>query len=121
MIEPGNVLMQILRGLAAVVLSLAYASASHAADPKKGQQLFVKYGCYGCHGYNGQGANTGVKLAPDPKPADAIAAYIRNSQTAMMPPYSAAMVSDAEVADIHAWLASQPKPDPKNVPALLKE
>ena len=108
---------------AAMVLSGCTAMAttsSEAADAKKGQQLFITYGCYGCHGYNGQGANTGPKLAPEPKSADAIAAYIRNASTTLMPPYAESSVSNADVADIHAWLASQPMSDPKSIP-LLKD
>ena len=96
------------------------ASTANAADANKGQQLFITYGCYGCHGYNGQGANTGPKLAPEPKSADAIAAFIRNATPSLMPPYAESSVSNADVADIHAWLASQPKADPKSIP-LLKE
>ncbi len=106
-----------IASIACTVLGVGGASA---ADAKKGQQLFITYGCYACHGYNGQGANVGVKLAPDPMAADALANYIRNSASAMMPPYSEKLVSNADVADIHAWLASQPKLDPKNIP-LLKE
>lgn len=52
--------------------------------------------------------------------ADALANYIRNSASAMMPPYSEKNVSNADVADIHAWLAAQPKLDPKNI-SLLRE
>ena len=100
--------------------SILGAGTGSAADAKKGQQLFITYGCYGCHGYNGQGANTGPKLAPDPMAADALAAYIRNASSTLMPPYAEANVSNADVVDIHAWLASQPKVDPKSIP-LLKD
>lgn len=104
--------------LTAIACITLGAGGVSAADAKKGQQLFITYGCYGCHGYNGQGANTGPKLAPDPMAADALANYIRNSASAMMPPYSEKNVSNADVADIHAWLAAQPKLDPKNIPLL---
>ena len=100
--------------------SILGAATGEAADAKKGQQLFITYGCYGCHGYNGQGGNSGVKLAPEPKSADAIAAFIRNSSSTLMPPYAEQNVSNADVADMHAWLASQPKLDPKSIP-LLKD
>ena len=114
--------MRIPLSLAAAVVSAGAlcvgAVAASAADAKKGQQLFITYGCYGCHGYNGQGANTGPRLAPGPMPAEALAAYIRNASPTLMPPYSEASVSNADVADIHAWLASQPKLDPKSIPLL---
>jgi mono/diheme cytochrome c family protein len=36
-----------------------------------------------------------------------------------MPPYTAALVTDQQAADMHAYLASQPKPpDPKSVKLL---
>ena len=99
----------------------AVPALAQAADAKKGQQLFITYGCYGCHGYNGQGANTGVRLAPNPMALDAMTAYIRNASSTLMPPYSAANLPDAEIADMHAWLTSQPKAaDWKTIP-LLKE
>ena len=113
-----------IRTFAAAFALSCYAAAglgsAQAADAKKGQQLFIAYGCYGCHGYNGQGANTGPKLAPDPMALDAMTNYIRNSSTFMMPPYSEKSVSNADVADMHAWLASQPKLDPNTIP-LLKQ
>ena len=104
--------------LCAAVLAVAGLTQVEAADAKKGQQLFVTYGCYGCHGYNGQGGITGPKLAPDPMAADALAAYIRNASPTLMPPYAEASVSNADVADIQAWLASQPKVDAKTIPIL---
>ena len=101
--------------------AVAANSGVQAADAKKGQQLFITYGCYGCHGYNGQGSTiTGAKLAPDPMPLEAMTNYIRNSSSAMMPPYAEQSVSNADVADMHAWLASQPKVDPKSI-AILKD
>jgi hypothetical protein len=36
-----------------------------------------------------------------------------------MPPYSEAVLSNEDLADIHAYLASIPKPlDPKSIPLL---
>ena len=36
-----------------------------------------------------------------------------------MPPFSAKIVSDAELADIHAYLESRPQPKPaKDIPLL---
>ena len=106
--------------LSVALLLVVGVSQGQAADAKKGQQLFITYGCYGCHGYNGQGGNAGPKLAPDPLAPDAVAAFIRNSTMTMMPPYAEANVSNADVADIQAWLASQPKVDPKSI-AIFKE
>src|SRR5918998_5546794 len=95
------------------------ASAAFAADPTRGKEIYVKVGCYACHGYDAQGASTGPKLAPDPMPPEALAGYIRNSAPTLMPPYSEKVLGDAEVADIHAYLASIKKPpSAKDIPLL---
>ena len=114
-------MIRYLAAAMALTCSAATGLASaHAADAKRGQQLFISYGCYGCHGYNGQGSNAGLKLAPDPLPLEALTNYIRNSSSALMPPYAEKSVANDDVADIHAWLASQPKVDAKSIP-LLKD
>ena len=110
-------------GFAAPTLTLAVgilgAPAASAADAARGKELYIKTGCYACHGYEAQGAMTGPKLAPDPMPPDALAAYIRNSAPTLMPPYSEKVLGDAEVADIHAYLASIKKsPSAKEIPLL---
>ena len=75
-------------------------------------------GCWECHGTQGQGAVTGPRLAPDPIPLEAVANFIRNS-TGPMPPYRKAILSDADLGDIYAYLQSIPKPPAvKDVPLL---
>jgi mono/diheme cytochrome c family protein len=89
-----------------------------AADAGKGKDLYVKNGCWQCHGFVGQGGTPGPKIAPDPMPAEAFVAFLRNSNRAM-PPYREAILSNADIADIHAYLASIPKPaDYKTIPIL---
>jgi len=89
-----------------------------AASADKGKAAFVKNGCWQCHGFVGQGGVAGPKLAPDPIPAEAFTAFVRTTNRAM-PPYSEAVLSDADLADIHAYLASVPKAaDPKTIPLL---
>ena len=69
----------------------------------------------------GQGANTGPKLAPQPMAVDSLASYIRNSKETLMPAYSADLVSDRDVADIHAYLVSiKPPPAAKDLPLLMQ-
>jgi ubiquinol-cytochrome c reductase cytochrome c subunit len=83
-----------------------------------GKQLFSKYGCYECHGTQGQGTTAGARLAPKPIALAALIAYVRQPK-GQMPPYTAKVVSDAELADIRAYLASIPEPPPaKNIPLL---
>ena len=79
-----------------------------SGDAAHGKELFMKDGCYECHGYVGQGA-VGARLAPAPLPWEGIAAYIRNP-AGEMPPYVSKVVSDQDVRDIHAYLATIPTP-----------
>jgi len=106
-------------GLAALAAGLVLGpAAASAASVEKGKQAFMKYGCWQCHGTVGQGGVTGPKLAPDPIPLDAMAAFIRNSNRAM-PPYRESVLPNEDLADIHAYLESVPKPpDYKSIPLL---
>ena len=89
--------------------------AQDAASADNGKKLFTRNGCYECHGTVGQGG-TGPRLAPRPLTTAALTAYVRKPGPGM-PPYSAKVMSDAEAADIRAYLASIPEP-PKNIPLL---
>ena len=91
-----------------------------AADAMKGKQTFVRVGCFECHGHVGQGGVAGLKLTPDPMPFDAFANFVRTT-SGQMPRYSTRILSDDDLADIYAYLASVPKPpDPKSIPALSR-
>jgi len=105
-----------------ILLALAAAALSHAAQAAgsadKGKTAFVKHGCWQCHGFVGQGGVTGPKLAPDPMPLAALSAFVRNTRGGM-PPYQSEILSEADLADIHAYLQSLPKPkDYKSIPLL---
>jgi ubiquinol-cytochrome c reductase cytochrome c subunit len=89
-----------------------------AASAEKGKAAYVQHGCWQCHGFQGQGASTGAKLAPDPISLETFTAFVRTTDRAM-PPYSEAVLSNEDLADIHAYLQSIPKPlDAKNIPLL---
>jgi len=106
--------------ITAVLIVVAAASATAAttkSSAARGRELFVKVGCFECHGYQGQGGG-GPKLAPEPISYDAMVTFVRNSSRAM-PPYSEKILSDADFADIYAYLQSVPaSPAPNNIPAL---
>ena len=102
----------------AVVIVVVLQILALAADAEKGKRLFIKDGCYQCHGYQGQGGVAGARLAPRPIVLAALTAYVRHP-TGQMPPYTSKVLSDADLADIHAYLSSIPAPpQAKNVPLL---
>ncbi len=97
---------------------ISWAQAPKSGYAENGKKLFVKLGCYTCHGYQGQGSSAGAKLAPNPRTAASLIAYVRRP-AGTMPPFTSKVVSDAELTDIQAFLASVPAPPPaKDIPLL---
>jgi mono/diheme cytochrome c family protein len=96
------------------------AGIPSSASAKNGQRLYADFGCYECHNGEGQGSVStgGSRLGPPEIPFAAFVSYVRQP-TNQMPPYTAKVVSDAELADIYAFLRSLPKPLPsKDIPLL---
>ena len=94
----------------------AVASGQNAGNPENGKLLFLKHGCSRCHGTVGQGG-AGARLAPNPLATAALIKYVRKP-TGTMPPYTN-QLTDAELGDIRAYLASIPAPLPlKDIPLL---
>ena len=105
----------VLFALAAVAIDGAVAADGSV---EKGKVAYVKHGCWQCHGFAAQGGIAGPKLAPDPMALVALTAFVRNTRGAM-PPYQEAILSNTDLADIHAWLSSLPKaPDYRSIPLL---
>ena len=81
----------------------------------------MKYGCWQCHGTEGQGSaitSAGKVLAPDPMPLETFVAFVRSTDRAM-PPYSEKILPNEDLADMHAYLSTIPKPkDYKSIPLL---
>jgi mono/diheme cytochrome c family protein len=115
----------IARVLLAVFLTVPLASTAFAqgtapaGDPVRGKAVFMAMNCYLCHGTFGQGGGrAGPKLAPHPIPANLIMRQLRHPAQ-NMPPYTTVVLSDAQAADIIAYLQSI-KPDKavKDIPIL---
>ena len=105
-------------GLLALVVVAFSPAAAAAQSAEKGKTAYVKHGCWQCHGFAAQGGIAGPKLAPGPMPLVALTAFVRYTRGAM-PPYQEAILSGADLADIHAWLQSLPKAqDYKSIPLL---
>ena len=104
--------------LAALAAGLVVGSLASAFASDKGKALYVKHGCWQCHGFVGQGGIAGPALVPEVMPLEAMVNFVRNSNRSM-PPYKEAILSNADMADIHAYLVSIPKPaDPKSIKLL---
>lgn len=101
------------------LILLLTAGLLHAQDAATGKKLFSSVGCYECHGRLGQGGSAGPRLAPRPVPLEALIAYVRHPSGAM-PPYTTKLVTDAQLADIHVYLASIPPPA-KDIPLLKQQ
>jgi len=96
------------------------ASDAPAGNAENGKRIFTKNGCYECHGREGQGSTmTGPRIAPDPVPFVVLSSYLRKP-TGEMPPYTAKVISDQELADIYAFLQSRPRPPTAKASPLLK-
>ena len=116
--------MKIIAFSPTVLAALFCASASAIAAPappqgdaERGKAAFLRVGCYTCHGYEGQGV-PGRKLAPNPLPYPAFSNFVRSS-TGEMPTFTAKVLPDQDLADIHAYLRSKPAaPNPSAIPLL---
>ncbi len=97
--------------------SASNANAAPAGNAENGKRIYSDYGCYQCHGYAAHGG-AGPRLAPNPISFAAFARYVRHPR-GQMPPYTSKVVSDSELADIHAFLRSLPQPPAvKDIPLL---
>jgi mono/diheme cytochrome c family protein len=107
-----------IRNFIVALLLSAASLAAQTGNVDNGKRQFLKLGCYTCHGYQGQGGGAGAKLAPHPIAATALIAYVRHP-AGSMPPFTKKVVSDDDLKDIQAYLASVPAPPPaKDIPLL---
>jgi mono/diheme cytochrome c family protein len=101
--------------------SAALAQNAPSGDVANGKRVYLADGCFECHGRAGQG---GAMNYPTPAiakvemPVESFVAFLRDAPKDM-PAYSAAVLSDKEAADIHAFLQSLPGRKPaKDFPLL---
>ena len=96
------------------------APAAPAGNAQAGKDLYLRYSCYACHGYDGHGG-AGARLVPLPMTTARFTAYIRNPPRPQMPRYSTTLLSDAQLADVWAYIKSMPvSPDAKDIPLLAR-
>jgi mono/diheme cytochrome c family protein len=90
-----------------------------SGNVQNGKKLYMSYGCFECHGRQAEGTSAvGPRLGPNPISFPSFSKYIRQP-TGQMPPFTAKVASDTDLADIYAFLQSLPTP-PKadSIPAL---
>ena len=93
-------------------------TAPAAGNAQQGKDLFVNYSCYACHGYDRHGG-AGARLVPMRMSLAAFTAYVHNPR--QMPPYTAKVLSDAQLADLFAHIKSLPEsPAAKNIQLLTR-
>ena len=118
--------MRIEMSIAAVGFILAAGMSAAAQDrasidPKlveRGAALYKKNGCYECHVNDGQGGPQGPRLGPNPILQPRFIAYVRKP-TGDMPPFTAKVLSDADLQAIYAFLQARPTPKPvRDIPLL---
>jgi mono/diheme cytochrome c family protein len=113
---------------ALLVSALAFGAAAQppaaqtpAGDAANGAKIYVAVGCFTCHGRSGQGGNFNYAtpvLAKTQWPVEAFIAFLRVGVNDM-PAYAKEVLSDQQVADIHAFLRSLPgSRPPAEIPLL---
>ena len=87
-----------------------------------GRQLFTKMSCHYCHGSEAQGSAAGIgpRVALVARSSESFARYVRQP-TGRMTAYSEKILSDAELADIYAFLRSLPPARPVSDIPLLQQ
>jgi mono/diheme cytochrome c family protein len=100
-------------------LLFGVTAANAQGDAKSGKDLFVKYTCYGCHGFSGQNG-PGFRLVPMKMTVENFTKLVRGpGNPRQMPPYSPKVITDAQLADIWAYVKTLPdSPAVKDIPLL---
>ena len=96
--------------LLAGVAGTSWSQEAPKGDVANGQRVYVMAGCFTCHGRVGQGGNFNLAtpaLAHTVWPLEALRAFLRVGLNDM-PAFSKEVLTDQQVADIHAFLQSLP-------------
>ena len=99
-----------MRGVLLLVFLLAAELCAQSPNTINGKRLFEAKACYQCHGWEGQGGLAGARLAQTKLNLEGFRSILRNPPPSQMPPYRAAVLTDAEVADLFAYIQSFPAP-----------
>ena len=123
---PVLVTVAICAGALALTRSDAAAQSTEAAqktdsapagNAQHGQTVYTRIGCYECHGRDAQSGRP--VLGPNAIPFPAFVHQVRSPRSDM-PPYTAKVLSDADLADIYAFVKSVAQPPKVDSVPLLK-
>ncbi|MGZ5036934.1 MAG: c-type cytochrome [Usitatibacter sp.] len=116
--------MRIGYAIAAAIAFVALGARSEAphGDIARGKSLFMKNMCYTCHGTAGQGGDrgSGPRIAYDVWPFEGFVQQVRHPRE-QMPRYDAKYLSDADLADIYAYVSSMKRGAKASDIPLLRE
>lgn len=87
----------------------AQEAKAPAGNVESGKKLYRTSGCYECHGTVAQGSPRTGPMLLNARSFDGFLRQLRRP-SAEMPPYVAKVLSDAQVADIYAFIQTLPKP-----------
>lgn len=90
-------------------LARVFGPAEPPGRVATGARLYRQTGCYQCHANEGQGGAQGPRVGPDPLTLARFTWYVRNP-SGSMPPYTELVMSNQDLADIHAFLEARPQP-----------
>jgi mono/diheme cytochrome c family protein len=116
----------ICAGMLALARSEAAAQSTEAAqktesapagNAQHGQAVYTRIGCYECHGRDAQSGRP--TIGPNAIPFPAFEHQVRSPRSDM-PPYTAKVLSDSDLADIYAFVKSVSQPPKVDSVPLLK-
>ena len=110
--------------LLAVAAAMAAAQSPAPDAVSRGRAVYMNSGCWACHGYTGRGGigpMSGPDIAREEITREALTFIVRHP-IRIMPAFSEKVLSDAQLADIHSFLAAQPRSrSVSDIPLLTKE
>jgi mono/diheme cytochrome c family protein len=115
--------MKLLIAMSIVGAATAASAQAPQASVERGREIYLAMGCHACHGTVGQGGERGAgpKIAPNPFPFQAFAFQVRRPRSSM-PRYPVEHLTEQQLADIYAYIASiKPGPSAKDIPLLQEK
>lgn len=112
----GGLMLPVTVANAQISAPASQGSTAAKGTAQNGGELYLRYSCYACHGYAGHGGS-GARLVPMRMSLPTFTAYVRNP--GRMPPYTATVMSDAQLADVWAYIKTIPESPPaRSIPLL---